>query len=175
MKKLLIFLFSILLITGCNNVSSPRSEVEKLFLNYNSLNSELLIQLDSVMSIENLTESQKLKYKEILKKQYEDLKYKITNEVISGDNAIVNVEIEVYNLVKAINDSDDYLRYNKDEFYNDGNFNNKKFWDYKLNKMSDINERVKYTLDLSLTKIDDKWHLDELLESDRQKIHGLYS
>ena len=40
--------------------------------------------------------------------------------------------------------------------------------------MSNIDEREKYILELTLTKIDNKWHIDDLLESDRKKIHGLY-
>ena len=174
-KKILIFLFLSLIVVGCGKTTtSPRVEVQKLFNNYNSLSSDLLIQLDSVMSTEDLTDEQKLNYKDILKRQYEDLKYKINSEVISGENAIVNVDVEVYNLVKAMDDSDKYLEEHKEEFYVDDKFDSKKFWDYKLNKMKDINERVNYTMDISLTLIDGKWHLDELLEVNRQKIHGLY-
>lgn len=170
MKKLLIFLFLILFITGCSKPTSPKGEVQKLFLNYNALSSDLLIQLDSVMKTENLSERQKTKYKNILKKQYEDLKYKINDEIISEDKAIVNVEIEVYDLKKAMDNVDK----NKEDFYENNVFNNEKFWDYKLDKMENTKDRIKYTFDLSLTKIDDDWHLDQLLETDRQKIHGLY-
>lgn len=174
MKKLLIFLFLILLITGCNNPTSPKGEVQKLFLNYNALSSDLLVQLDTVMKTENLSDKQKSKYKDILKKQYEDLKYKINNEIISGDKAIVNVEIEVYDLKKTMDDVDKYLLEHREEFYINDSYSNEKFWDYKLDKMENTNDRIKYTFDLSLTKIDNDWHLDQLLESDRQKIHGLY-
>ncbi len=174
MKKLLIFLFTILFITGCNKMSSPTNEVEKLFINYNSLNSEVLIQLDSVLETENLTEVQKDKYKAILKKQYEDLKYSIISETINNDNAVVSVEIEVYNLNKAIADANKYFEEHKEEFYTNDEYDNEKFWNYKLDKMSNIDEREKYILELTLTKIDNKWHIDDLLESDRKKIHGLY-
>ena len=40
--------------------------------------------------------------------------------------------------------------------------------------MFETEDRIKYTIDFSLTKLNNKWHLDELLETDRQKIHGLY-
>lgn len=175
MKKILIFLLFIFLVSGCGkNTNSPTSEVQKLFSNYNSLNSDVLIQLDSVMESENLTESQISKYKEVIKRQYEDLKYTINDEVISDDKAIVSVDIEVYNLNKVISDSDEYLKNNKDEFYVDDKLDNNKFWDYKLDKMFKAEDRIKYTIDFSLTKLNNKWHLDELLETDRQKIHGLY-
>ena len=173
-NKLLIFLFIILFITGCNRMNKPSNEVEKLFINYNSLNSEVLMQLDSVLESENLTDVQKDKYKTILKKQYEDLKYNILNEEISTDTAVVSVEIEVYNLNKAIEQANKYLEENKEEFYNDEELDNEKFKDYKLDSMLSMNERINYILELTLTNIDNKWHLDDLLESDRQKIHGLY-
>ena len=175
MKKILIFLFFIFVISGCGkNTNSPTSEVQKLFSNYNSLSSDVLIQLDSVMGSENFTDEQISKYKEVIKRQYEDLKYTINDEVISDDKAIVSVDIEVYNLNKVISDSDEYLKNNKDEFYVDDKLDNNKFWDYKLDKMFDAKDRIKYTIDFSLTKLNNKWHLDELLEADRQKIHGLY-
>lgn len=175
MKKILIFLLFIFLISGCGkNANSPTSEVQKLFSNYNSLSSDVLIQLDSVMESENLTDEQILKYKEVIKRQYEDLKYTINEEVISDDKAIVSVDIEVYDLNKIISDSDEYLKNNKDEFYVDDKLDNNKFWDYKLDKMFEAKDRIKYTIDFSLTKLNNKWHLDELLETDRQKIHGLY-
>ena len=173
-KKLLIFLFLILFISGCGTKTTPKGEVQKLFLNYNSLSSDLLIQLDNVMSTENLNEAQKNEYKNILKKQYEDLKYKIKDEVIDDDKAVVTVEIEVYNLRKSIDNADNYLENNRDEFNVNNVFSNEKFWDYKLEQMKNENERVNYILELSLTKIDKDWHLDNLLETDREKIHGLY-
>lgn len=175
MKKILIFLLFIFVISGCGkNTNSPTSEVQKLFSNYNSLSSDVLIQLDSVMESENLTDEQISKYKEVIKRQYEDLKYTINDEVISDDKAIVSVDIEVYDLNKVISDSDEYLKNNKDEFYVDDKLDNNKFWDYKLDKMFETEDRIKYTIDFSLTKLNNKWHLDELLETDRQKIHGLY-
>lgn len=174
MKKLLIFLFLLFMISGCGADNTPKKEVQKLFSNYNNLSSDLLIQLDSVMESENLTEEQIVKYKEVLKRQYEDLKYKINDEVISQDNAIVSTDVEVYNLIKVLDDAEEYLKNNKDKFYNGDKLDNEKFWDYKLDKMLNASERINYTIDFSLTKLDGKWNLDELLEMDRQKIHGLY-
>lgn len=174
MKKLLIFLFLLLVVTGCGADNTPTKEVQKLFSNYNNLSSDLLIQLDSVMESENLTESQIKKYKEVLKRQYKDLKYKINDEIISNDTAIVSTEVEVYNLSRVIDDADEYLKNNKDKFYKNEKLDNDKFWNYKLDKMLESNDKITHIVDFSLTKLDGKWTLDELLESDRQKIHGLY-
>lgn len=181
MKKILIFLFALLLVTGCgcNKEASntPKGEIQKLFSDYTSLSSDVLIQLDSVMASENLTDTQKSKYKDVLKRQYEDLKYKIKDEVVTDDKAVVTVEVEVYDLRKVINESDTYLENNKKDFYAEGTetIDTSKFWDYKLDKMYKATDRVSYTIDFSLTKIDNEWQLDDLLETDRQKIHGLYT
>ena len=73
MKKILIFLFMIMCLCGCGcnkqTTNTPKGEVAKLFSNYNSLNSDVLIQLDSVMSTEDLTDSEKAKYKDVLKRE----------------------------------------------------------------------------------------------------------
>ena len=180
MKKLLIFLIAILFVTGCGctktTSNTPTEEVKKLFSDYNSLNSGVLIQLDSVMSSENLTDSQKSKYKDILKKQYEDLKYQIIDEVITDNKATVTTEIAVYDLRSVITKSDEYLEEHKEDFYetDTNTVDTSKYWDYKLEQMGKTTDRVKYTIDFTLTKVDNKWVLDDLLETDRQKIHGLY-
>ena len=140
MKKLLIFLFAfILILTGCgkNETNTPKGEVQKLFSDYTSLSSDVLIQLDSVMASENLTESQINTYKDVIKRQYKDLKYKITDEVVTNDKAVVTTEIEVYDLRKVIDDADKYLESNKEEFYKEGTTttDTSKFWDYKLENM----------------------------------------
>ena len=178
MKKLSIFLFAfIIILTGCskNTTNTPKGEVQKLFSDYNSLSSDVLIQLDSVMASEDLTDEQINTYKNILKRQYEDLKYKITDEVFSDDKAIVTAEIEVYDLRKVIDESEKYLETHESEFYDENEtIDTSKFWDYKLKGMKEVTDRVKYTIDFTLTKIDNEWQLDNLLETDRQKIHGLY-
>lgn len=171
MRKILIFLFLLLIVTGCGKeMLSPKNEIQKLFSNYNSLSSDVLIQLDSVMESENLSDENKSKYKEVLKRQYEDLKYRINDEIISEERAIVSVEVEVYDLYTVLKNAEE----NKMDFFKDEEYNEEKFWEYKLDKMLKADERVKYNIDLSLTKVDDEWKLDNLLEIDRQKIHGLY-
>ena len=75
-----------------------------------------------------------------------------------------------------MNDVDKYLEENNKEFLKEGStdIDTSKFWDYKLDKMFSTKDRTTYVIDFTLTKIDDKWVLDDLLEADRQKIHGLY-
>ena len=79
-KKLLIFLFLLFILVGCSKTTNtPKGEVQKLFSNYMNLSSDVLIQLDNVIGNEDLTDDEKSLYKDILKKQYQDIKYKIKN------------------------------------------------------------------------------------------------
>ena len=93
-----------------------------------------------------------------------------------GDNATVKVEIEVYDFNKAMKKADDYLNEHQDEFMNEeNNIDNVKFMDYRIKEMKNTNEKVKYTIDFTLTKKDNKWQLDDIDEITRQKIHGIYN
>lgn len=49
-----------------------------------------------------------------------------------------------------------------------------KFVEYRLGKLKDAKDRVKYTIDFQLTKVDDVWTLNDIDDTTRQKIHGLY-
>ena len=111
-----------------------------------------------------------------MKKQYKNLTYTIKDEEVDGNNATVKVEIEVYDFNKAMNESDSYLLQNQDEFMTEDNLvDNEKFMDYKINQMKNTNEKVKYTIDFTLTKKDNTWTLDNVSEITRQKIHGIYN
>ena len=48
------------------------------------------------------------------------------------------------------------------------------FVEYRLGKLKDAKDRVKYTIDFTLTKVDDVWTLNDIDDTTRQKIHGLY-
>lgn len=49
-----------------------------------------------------------------------------------------------------------------------------KYVEYRLDKLKDAEDRVKYTIDFTLTKVDDVWTLNDIDDTTRQKIHGLY-
>ena len=49
-----------------------------------------------------------------------------------------------------------------------------KYIEYRLGKLKDAKDRVTYTVEFTLTKVDDVWTLDEINDVTRQKIHGLY-
>lgn len=181
MKKILTIV-SLILVTGCslgNNKimkETPTKKVEKFFSNYQTLDAEVLKQLDETVNKESdFTEEQKNDYKELMKKHYKNLKYEIKDEVIDGDTATVTVEIEVTDYSKSMKEADDYLSQNTKEFNNEqGTYDITLFNKYRLEKLKDVKDKVKYTLDLTLTKVNNDWILDTISDTDESKIHGTY-
>ena len=165
MKKILIILTIITLLCGCNfnieNISNtPTKQVEEYLNNYQKLTSEVLSDLELVVERENdFNTDQKEKYK-----------------TVNGDNAMVEVEITVYDYYKVISSADNYLDNNIDEFTKeDGNIESDKFIDYKLDRMEKNTDKVKYTIYFNLSKNEKgKWIMDEVSESDEEKILGIY-
>ena len=178
-KILFVFLgFLVIFTTACDNVgNTPTKKVEELMGKYQSVDEDVLDDLNDLIDNEtDLSDEQQDRYRELLKKQYQNLTYEIKEEKIDGDNATVETEIEVIDLAKVNRDAENYLENNRNEFNDeDGNFSEEKYTDYKLDKMEDAKDKVKYTLDLTLTKEDNEWKLDNLTETERQKIHGIYN
>ncbi len=176
-KYLLILIVCVLLV-GCNNLmNTPTKKVELLLSKYQKNDEEVLKQLgDTLLTDAILDVNQKETYKELLKKQYSDLMYTIKDEAIDGQTAVVEVEIEVYDYNKAITESEDYLLNHQDEFMDEDNMiSTTKYNDYKLNAIKDMKDRIKYTINFTLSKINDEWVVDDLTDSERMKIHGLYA
>lgn len=181
MKKLKIIcicILSVLLLTGCDNLmNTPTKKVELLLSKYQKKDEEVLKNLDDVIGSDTILNSnQKDTYKGLMEKQYGNLTYVVKNEAIDGKTAIVEVEIEVYDYNKAITESENYLINNQNEFQDsEGAVNTSKYNDYKLSSMDDIKDRVKYTINFTLSKVDEEWIVDDLTDTERMKIHGLYA
>lgn len=176
MKKLILVLL-LFIVSGCGNVmNTPTKEVEAFLSKYQTMNDKVIGQLDDVLETDNtMSEEQKNEYKDLMKKQYQNLSYKIKDEKIDGQHASITTEIEVYDYNKAIQESDDYLDSNKEQFLKeDGTTDEEKFMDYKISKMKDTKDKITYTITFTLTKEDDEWALDDITDIDRQKIHGIY-
>jgi len=180
MKKIITFLVFALSLTGCslgkNMNNTPTKKVEEYLGNYQTLDSNVLARLDSIVNNEELfDEDQKVTYRDILKKHYQDLTYTIKEETVNGDKATVEAEIEVTDYTKALKSAESYRTTNESEFLNEENeFDEVKFNTYKLDLIRDSEERVKYTIYFSLTKENDKWKLNDIDDITRQKLHGLY-
>lgn len=122
MKKLLLLLsLSLLLFTGCDNVmNTPTKAVEEFLGKYQSMDSDVLAQLDSVISSDtSMSDEQKKEYRALMEKQYQNLSYKIKDESIKGDQATVDVEIEVFDYATSISKSREYYNEHEEEFKKD--------------------------------------------------------
>lgn len=180
MKKIIILLLVALLISGCslkNIDNTPTKQVETFLNNYQTLDKKVLSDLDIVIAKQaNFTKDQQEKYRKILKKHYQNLTYEIKNETINGNRANVEVEIEVTDFYKTLNESKEYLKKHQEEFLDkDNNIDESKFIDYQLEKLNDTKETIKYTLNLTLTKNEEgNWILDDIDNIQEEKILGTY-
>ena len=103
------------------------------------------------------------------------MKYDIKDEKIDDETALVTVDITVKDLYKASEEASLYLQENPQEFYTDGEYDKEKFVDYKLKAMEKAKDTVDYTIDFTLTKIKNKWVIDDLNNETLEKIHGIYN
>lgn len=178
MKKFLFFVSILVLFMGCDSLmNTPTKRVESLLSKYQKNDSEVLKQLDDTLLQETiLADNQKTKYRELMIKQYKNLMYKVKDETIDGNTAIVEVEIEVYDYNKAITNSETYLLEHNNEFTDDkGVINTTAYNEYKIKQMENMNDKITYTINFTLSKVNDKWVVDNLTEAERMKIHGLYA
>lgn len=180
MKKILSILTVFLVLTGCSLSdvdNTPTKKVEAFLNNYQTLDQDVLDDLDVVIAKEtDFTEKQKKDYRDILKRHYQNLTYTIKEETVNGDKATVEVEIEVTDFYKVMNESEQYLNDNYNDLLDEeGNYDESKFIDYRLKLLKDAEDTVKYTLNLTLTKNDaEEWVLDDLDDIEEQKILGMY-
>ena len=183
MRKFLFSVLAFLTLTGCSlNVSdldnTPTKKVEAYLNDYQSLNDGVLEDLDMVIEKEeSFTGDAKDRYKEVMKSNFEDLTYTVKDETVNGDTATVEVEIDVTDFYKVIKASEDYKEQHANEFNDEsGNYDDNKYIDYKLKQMENTSDRVKHTIYFTLTK--DKngnWELDDVDESEEEKILGMYA
>lgn len=179
MRKILFCFLSLLLLVGCTlGVSNtPSSAVEAYLDKYINSDDAVMIELDEYVAGQNeIPKEQKANYKEVLKKQYNDLEYEIEEEKYDGDTAIVSVKISVYDLYSVQQDTNKYLNEHKEEFSDeDGKYNPDKYLEYRLEQMKNTDKRVEYTIDINVSKVNNKWSVDQLKNETLQKIHGIYN
>ncbi len=177
MKKWIRLSISVMLVfvlSGCFGNFTPSERVEDMFNRYIKNDEGIMSELDEYMDAQNLTDVQKARYKEIIKDEYATIKYNIKDEKIDGDEAKIEVAIEVKDLYKASKKAGDYLVEHSSEFYTDGAYDREKFVDYKLGEMEKYGETVKYTVYVDLIQKDGLWTIEQLDNETLEKIHGIY-
>lgn len=165
-KKLLLLALPLLLLVGCTMANTPTSKVEELFTKYQTLDDDIEAGINSVLDEQNMSNFQKERYRKILEKQYRNLTYQIKEEIIDGDTATVIVEIEVI----------DYKKVTNDLVFDSSIYTKETYDEERLNRLEQAKDKVKYTLELTVTKTDedDEWKLNALTNEDMKKIQGMY-
>ena len=176
MKKIFLIL-TILLLVGCADLSNtPTKRVENFLRDYQTLENEVVNDLDEViMEDVTLNSVQADNYRDIMKKHYQNLTYEIKDDTIDGDNATVTVEITVTDFRSVMNDAESYMNNNISEFNDEsGNYSISKYNDYRLERLKEAKDKVKYTIYLNLTKVNDEWVLNDIDPMTYEKINGMY-
>ena len=177
MKKILIILSLFLGLTGCADVmNTPTKRVEEYLMKYQKLNDDITGQIEDLLTgTTGMNNDQKLSYREIYKNQYQHLTYTIKDEIIDGKDATVIVEIEVFDFNLANKEIEEYVTNNPDKFQNTQKQpDDTKITNYTLSTLKNFQKRVKYTINFLLTKVDSVWTLEQISDTDLQKLHGIY-
>lgn len=175
MKKVFLILITIILVcSGC--AKDQAAEAVRHYLDkFNNHDTEVLIELDELVKEEQLTDHQSELYKEIMKKQYTDLRYVIVDEKYNGDEATVITKVSVYDLFGVQKDANDYLQTHQQEFLNENKeYDENLFLNYKLEQMKNVKQKVDYTIEFNVTKENGKWVLNNPNKEALEKIHGIY-
>ena len=177
MKKVIVFLLVLSLSVGCAcSITKASDAVKEYISKYNNEDEEILVELENVINNEDLNDTQKEKYKEVMLKQYKDINYKIVSETYNKDEAIVSTKITVYDLYSIQQEAEEYKNSHKEEFIDeDGNYDKDKFLEYKLDRMKKNTKTIDYTIDFKVKKKDGTWKLENVSTEDLEKIHGIYN
>lgn len=175
MKKFFLVCFSIIMLSACSLSNTPKGKVEAYMNRYTSVTEDVKTDMETQIASENLSTSNKEIYKNVLTRQYEDIKYEVKDETIDGDKANVIVKITVYDLYKSESASLKYLNEHNDEFYENNTFNEESYTTYKLNEMLKASDTVDYEITFYLNKNDGEWIIQNPDRVTLEKIHGLYN
>lgn len=177
MKKILLGIF-ITFLSACSlmGTNTPKERVKELLDKYKNQDTSIITQLEETISGEYKGEY-KDRYKELMLNQYKNMEYKITDEIIDGNTAVVTADVTVYNYGSMIDNANEYLKEHEQEFYKDEEkkeIDNDKFLDYKLDQLEQVEDRKTYTIEFTLTKDNNEWKLDDLSNENISKLHGIY-
>lgn len=177
-KYLLALLILVFVVTGCNGMmNTPTKRTEEYLGKFQTHDKEVISELQDVINKDTAlkNDDHRKKYGDLMKKQYQNLSYKIKDETVNGDSATVTVEIEVFDYYTAMDKATRYISEHQEEFQKeDKTLDDIKVMTYKLEQMEKSKDKVKYTIEFHLTKKDDKWTLNDIPNATLQKIQGMY-
>ena len=178
MKKILIVLFVVFFFTGCSLLednSKPEEAVDMFFEKYRTLDDDIISQLKDVIDGEDLEDSSKEKYQELMEKQYDQFAYVIKDIKQDDTSAVATIELTVLNYRSAVLEAEQELKNNPENFNDEqGNFSEKKYMEYKIDKMDKVTDTTTHTIELTMIKENGMWKIDQMTSDDISKLHGLY-
>ena len=152
--KYTLIIIPIISLTACHLANTPTSIVEDYLTKYQKLDKEVEKEINDVVENSTVDDSEKERYKKIIKIGYQNLTYKIKDEKIDGNLATVEVQIEVLDYKKIVNNSDITTR---------------------IDDLEKASETINYTINFELSKDDSgNWILNPPSSSDIKKIQGMY-
>ena len=174
MKKIFLSLLVLFSLVGCG-MDTPSKSVEQYLSGYNNLIEDILTDIETTVLSENINEDNKNLYRDILKRQYKDLKYEIKDEEINGDDAVVKVTVSVYDYNKVDKDAFEYMNSHMNEFNDEtNNFSNDMYYKYKFDLMNKTSDKFDYDLVFKLHKTNDMWVLEQPDRETLEKLNGFY-
>ena len=156
-------------------MGTPTLKVSEYLSQFNSLDELVIQDMETTIQEENLSTDNMTIYRNVLQRQYQDLKYDIVEESINGDNAVVIAKITVYDLHTSKQNSETYMNEHQDEFLNTDNmFDQEGYMKYRLENMLATKDTVSHNISFNLNKKDNECVLDNIDRATLEKIHGLY-
>lgn len=179
MRKMIYIVFMVVLlffVVGCGMEQNAKDVAIEYMELYRTKDERIIQELDEYVDNEDLSDSQKEKYRDILEKEYSTLMYQVTNERYEGNTAFITMEITVIDLYKAQKEAANYFNENSEEFNDEeGEYDRSLYTDYKLDLMSKETDTITYTIDVKVEKEDDVWKVVQLSNESLEKIHGIYN
>ncbi len=178
--KYIFLIMALILITGCGKTDEdPAITATKEYLEtYQNLAETTVGPLTFLVEInEEWSQANKEIYIEAIKRQYEDLTYKIETVNKYSNTALANVTITVYDLNQTKIDFEYYVEHdaNPYDFYdaNDG-FNEGTYYKVLFTRMLNEEDRVSYNIVLELVETDGTWEVRQPSDETMEKIQGIY-
>ena len=167
MKK--IGIITLILLACACSTTVAKDSVEEYLNKFKNHDQEVMQSLEQLIVYENLSEKDQELYRLIMRKQYQDLKFKTVQEYYNGDHALITEEIEVYDYKKS--------RQRASQYYNEhaSTLTNEEYQRLQLEYMYQEKSRTKYTINFELAYEDEHWKLISPDYTVLQKIHGIYA
>jgi len=183
MKKIILLIGLFFLTTGCGFDFLKEEEeliketVSSYITEYQDLSITVMIPLSFDMEeIDFFSESSETYYELAMKKQYQDITYKITSVSLYSESATAKVEIYTYDFISTKEAAEEYME-NDGAYLLEGeeeSIQKLLFENYLYQKMYEEETRIKQEIILNLSKEDGSWKVNSIDEDTLLKIRGLF-